>query len=396
MRSGIAPVLMANIVLALGCAQAAEELVQQREGHAVVPRSVEPTDELIGRLKMPEGFRISVFARGLGQPRMLAVGADGTVYVTRRSAGDVLAMQDRDGDGVADEVRTVVQLPNAHGIAIHDGRMYLATVNEVYVGPIKADGSVGPMQKMVEGLPPGGRHPNRTLGFDPQGMLYVTVGSTCNCCMEEQRESASILKVDPQTGRRELWAGGLRNTLGFGWHPATGECWGMDHGSDWLGDTFPQEELNRLEAGKHYGWPLLHERNIHDPQIRVPEGIDLENWKAKSTPMTIGYAAHAAPLQMAFYTGQMFPQEYVNDAFVAFHGSWNARPPAGYEVVRVRFDKQTGRPIEFVPFVTGWLMEGPAQFGRPCGMAVAKDGALMVGDDSHGVIYRISYSRRPE
>jgi glucose/arabinose dehydrogenase len=377
--------------LAISCARGGAELIPDEVGNDVQPKAVKPTDELIARLKAPPGFHINVFAKDLSEPRMMAAGADGAIYVTRRNPGDVVAMKDADGDGVAESVTSVAKLPSAHGIAIHEGKIYLANVQEVFVGDIKPDGSIGELKKLLDGLPKGGRHPNRTLGFGPDAMLYLTVGSTCNCCMEESRESASILRVEPQTGKREVWCDGLRNTLGFGWHPATKICWGMDHGSDWLGDEFPQEELNRLESGKNYGWPLLHERNVHSDKIRVPKDVSLEQWEARSTPMTIGYSAHAAPLQMVFYTGKSFPKEYQNDAFVAMHGSWNRKPPAGYEVVRIRFDP-SGEPKEIVPFVSGWLIEGPSHFGRPCGLAIAKDGSLIVGDDTLGVIYRISYT----
>jgi glucose/arabinose dehydrogenase len=370
---------------------AGEELIPETDGHHVEPAAREPTQSLIDQLKVAPGFKVSVFALGVGKPRMMAMGPGGIVYVTRREPGDVVALPDLDADGTAERVEPVVKdLPGAHGITIHDGKMYVATVRDVYVAELKPNGKVGEMKKLVEGLPEGGRHPNRTLAVGPDEKLYVTVGSSCNCCIEEDQESASILRVDLKTGKREVWCEGLRNTLGFGWHPKTKVCWGMDHGSDWLGDEFPPEELNKLEKGKHYGWPLLHGENVLDPKIQVPEGVDVEKWKAKSTPMTLGYLAHAAPMQMVFYSGKQFPKAYRNDAFVAMHGSWNSAKPVGYEVVRIKFD-ENGKPTAMEPFVSGWLLDGPAQFGRPCGLAVAQDGALLISDDAQGVIYRVSY-----
>ena len=393
-RRATLTVLATSLVLSLllvQCATAQEELIEEREGHRVQPRIVPATDERIGRLKAPAGFRVEVFARDLGEPRMLAVGDDGTVYVTRRKPGDVLALRDADGDGRAESVTPVVQnLPDAHGITLRDGKMYIATVRELYVADL-GSGAKGKPQKILGDIPPGGRHPNRTLGFGPDGLLYVSVGSTCNCCVEKHSESAAIFRVKPDGSGRELFASGLRNTIGFGWHPKTQQMWGMDHGSDWLGDDFPPEELNRLEAGKHYGWPFFNADNQLIELRDYPAGFDADGWRAKVTPYVIGYTAHTAPLQMAFYTGEQFPAEYRNDAFVAMRGSWNRKPPAGYEVVRIRFD-ESGKPQKIEPFVTGFLLDdGAAAFARLAGCAVAKDGSLLVGDDTNGVIYRIGY-----
>jgi Raf kinase inhibitor-like YbhB/YbcL family protein len=185
----------------------------------------------------------------------------------------------------------------------------------------------------------------------------------------------------------------LRNTIGFGWHPATGELWGVDHGIDWLGDNAQIEELNRIEQGKLYGWPYIYGMGEFNPQDDPPGGITLEQWRDMSESPVLGYTAHAAPMQMAFYAGSSFPAEYQGDAFVAMRGSWNRKPPSGYEVVRVRFDG--GKPKSIEPFITGFLVEdgkeGPGYLGRLAGVAVARDGALLVSDDSNGVIYRVTY-----
>lgn len=369
------------------------ELIDERRGPVLRPGGVEPTAERIAQLQMPPGFRINVFADGVGAPRMLAVGPDGTAYVTRRDPGDVVAMKDTDGDGVADQVRPVVSnLPDVHGIAIHDGRMYLATVNEVYVAPMDGQ-DVGQPQPIIDNLPPGGRHPNRTLAVGPDQKLYITVGSTCNACIEAHPWSASILRSDLDGSNVEIFADGLRNTLGIGWHPQTGEMWGMDNGSDWLGSEEPPEELNKLMAGHHYGWPFANGDNELIDLASYPEGFDPKQWLAGSTPSVLEYTAHTAPLQLAFYTDGTFPAGYHEDAFVAIHGSWNRRPPAGYEIVRVDFD-ESGAPREIVPFVTGFLYQQQGEwawFGRPAGIAVTPDGALLFSDDANGMIYRVSY-----
>jgi glucose/arabinose dehydrogenase len=370
-----------------------ELIEEEKEGTALKVPGVEPTADRIAQLKLPDGFRIAKFADGLGKPRMFAVGDDGTLYVTRREPGDVLALRDTAGDGKADQKDVVVKnLPGAHGIVLHGGKMYVATVRELYAGEMK-DGKVGEMKKLIGDLPEGGRHPNRTLAFDPDGMLYITVGSTCNNCVEPNPEAATILRAKPDGSDRKIFAKGLRNTLGFGWHPKTKEMWGMDHGSDWLGNDTPPEELNRLQEGKHYGWPFVYgDRKLIDYKDGPPEK-KLREFADKTEPMTLGYQAHSAPIQMTFYTGDQFPAEYKNDAFVCMRGSWNRKPPAGYEVVRIRFD-ETGKPQKFEPFLTGFLLKGPEQFARLAGIAQAKDGSLFIGDDTNGVIYRVTYDKK--
>lgn len=366
------------------------ELIEEREGHVLRPEIVPATEERMRQLKLPTAFRVNVFARGLGEPRMLAVGPDGTVYVTRRTQGDVLALRDKDGDGRAEQTETVVRdLANVHGIAIRDNRMYLATVNEVYVAEMK-DGRVGEPRRLLGGLPPGGRHPNRTISFGPDGALYLSIGSTCNACVESSPESAAMLRVDPASGERRVYAAGLRNTIGFGWHPSTGELWGMDHGTDWLGDEFPPEELNRIEAGRHYGWPFVYDKGKVIQIKDYPRWFNPKEYLAQTTSSIIGYTAHSAPIQLVFYDASQFPDSYRGDVFVAMHGSWNRRPASGYEVVRINFEG--GRPVGFEKFMTGFLVGGgAAAFGRPAGIAVARDGALLVGDDANGVIYRIAH-----
>jgi glucose/arabinose dehydrogenase len=369
-----------------------ELLRGMREGHNA-PVPVIPFEQRhMDRLKLPEGFRIGVWAKGLGRPRMMEIAPGGTLYVTRPDQDDVLALRDADGDGVAEQRRTAVRgLPDVHGITMHEGKLYLATIDAVYVAEVKEEG-VGEPRKIIDGLPPGGRHQNRTLGVGPDEMLYITVGSTCNCCVEKHRESATVVRAPLEGGRRELFSVGLRNTVGFNWHPRTGELWGMDHGTDWLGDTEPPEELNRLVEGGDYGWPFVFGDRQTIPLESHPAVGDLSEYARRTRPMALGYKAHAAPIQMVFYEGDQFPAAYRNDAFIAMHGSWNRKPPVGYEVVRVVFEE--GRPKEFRPFVTGWLMDpegDPKAFGRPAGMAVAKDGSLLIGDDKNGVIYRVWY-----
>lgn len=386
--AAILPALAAGL-WAPALAQRPRELLDdKRQGEAFSPRVVAPTPERQARLRVPDGFEVSVFAEGLGRPRMLAVGEDGTVFVTRRDPGDVLALRDEDGDGRAEPPRTILELPDVHGIALRGGALYLATEREVLVSPLRA-GSAEPPRRLLGDLPPAGNHPNRTLGFGPDGQLYLTVGSTCNCCLEQDARSATIMRLDPADGAARIWARGLRNTIGFAWHPRTGELWGLDHGSDWLGDEVPPEELNLIREGADYGWPFVWGDRRTIPLESHPAVGDLQQYAAGTTPPVLGYQAHAAPIQMVFYTAAQFPAEYQGDAFAAMHGSWNRGTPAGYEVVRIRFD-ESGRPEAIEPFLTGFLDEQRrTTCGRPAGIAVAADGSLLVGDDANGVLYRI-------
>ena len=360
--------------------------------HVTKPDKVEPTAERIAQMKAPDGFKVTAFATGLKNARILAVAPNGTIYVSRRDQGDVLMLKDADGDGKADgEPIAVVHRPGAHGLAIHDNKLYLITVKEVFVAGIRPDGQLEPFQMIIGDLPDSGQHPNRTVAFGPDGMLYISVGSTCNACNESNQENATILRASPDGKSRTIFASGLRNTIGFGWHPATGELWGMDHGIDFLGDEVQPEELNKIELGKQYGWPHVWGDGGINPQSTPVGGITKEQWKANSIPMTLGYAAHAAPMQMVFNTGGSFPEDYKGDAFVAMRGSWNREAPSGYEIVRIHFDH--GQPKSIEPFVTGFLSDGgKTHIARPVGLAMAKDGSMLMSDDANGVIYRIAYT----
>jgi glucose/arabinose dehydrogenase len=366
-----------------------ELLDDQRAGGAQSPKVVPTTDACLAGLSLPAGFHVQRFAANLAQPRMIAVADDGTVFVTLRGTGEVVGLRDEDGDGVADRRWLAVKLLGVHGIALRGTRMYLATEREVYEAEIPTRGRISATRRRLADLPPAGRHPNRTLAAGPDGRLYLTVGSTCNCCVEDDPESATILQVDLATWDRRVYARGLRNTLGIDWHPVTGEMWGVDNGSDWLGDDIPPEELNRLEDGRDYGWPFVWGDRRTIPLASHPAVGTLATYAATTTPPVLDLPPHTAPLQLVFYDAQQFPVRYRNDAFVTLHGSWNRRPPQGYEVVRIHFDDR-GRPERVEPFLTGFLAADASETcGRPCGLAIARDGSLLVGDDRNGVILRV-------
>jgi Raf kinase inhibitor-like YbhB/YbcL family protein len=363
--------------------------------HVFKPAQVAPTPRRISQLRTPPGFKVRPFATGLKNSRVLAVAADGSVYVSRREQGDVLLLRDTNGDGRADGApKIVANRPGAHGIAVHDGKLYLITVKEIFVSEINADGTLAGLQSIVGDLPDAGQHPNRTIAFGPDGMLYISVGSTCNACNESNPENATLLRASADGKQRTIYASGLRNMIGFDWNPTTGELWGLDNGIDFLGDELQPEELNKIEQGKQYGWPHVWGIDGINPQSTPVGDITKEQWKALSQPMVLGYAAHAAPMQMVFYRGgygsHSFPAGYVGDAFATMRGSWNRKPASGYEIVRIHFEG--GQPQSIEPFVTGFLSErGRTHIARPMGLAIWNDGSLLMADDANGSIYRISY-----
>ena len=382
---------------------------------------------VLQQLRVPSGFSVSVFATGLVDPRMIEVGPDGTVYVTRWHSDDVLALRDTNSDGRADTMRTVAtDLDGVHGLDLHDGNLYLASPSDHLDPASPSDGSSGeenrqcnppcPSEKtvqqqprvIVDDLPDGGQHENRVLQFGPDGLLYVSVGSSCNDCAEaNQLERATIMRFTADGHEREIVANGLRNTIGFDWHPVTNELWGMDNGSDFHGDNVPPEELNRILPGANYGWPICYGERVVDPLTTdsprlmalrpgqsepILRPITRQEYCAQTEPSVLTYQAHTAPLWMQFYEGTQFPAEYRNDAFVVFRGSWNRAEPVGYKVVRLRF--ASGTPMAFEDFLTGFLhADRTAFFARPAGLAIAQDGSLLVSDDTNGVIYRVSYQR---
>lgn len=366
------------------------------------PGPVKFRDELLSQLRVPPGFRIAVFARDLQNVRWLLPMPNGDVYASRREQGDVLLLRDLNRDGAVDEARVVAQnLKFAHGLARRGNTLYIATDRKVLVADVNADGGLSTPRVVIDDLPDGGQHPNRTLGFGPDGLLYISVGSTCNDCRESNPESATLLQAQPDGSARSVFARGLRNTIGFGWHPVGGQLYGFDHGADYHGDEIPPEELNHIQANKHYGWPFCQAQRQPLPQVfNEPPGTTKADFCPTTEGAVLTYTAHAAPIGFAFYTGSQFPGAYRNDAFVAFRGSWNRAQPSGYRVARVRFDA-AGRPTAVEDFATGWLMGSPTgqagtararQFGRLAGVAVAADGSLLVAEDQNGVIYRITHT----
>jgi glucose/arabinose dehydrogenase len=337
-------------------------------------------------ITLPKGFRLSVYASGLEGVRMMALSPQGDLTVTQPRAGKVLILPDRNRDGKPDRIGVFAKdLNRPHGLAWREGDLYIAETGAVVkLQDRDGDGVAETKQTLTRDLPEGGMHWTRTLGFGPDGHMFVSVGSTCNVCIEEDRRRATILRFKADGSDMTIYARGLRNAVGFAWHPQTGQLWATDNGRDRLGNDVPPDELNLVKFGSHYGWPYCYGDRRTDP------GYDEADFCARTEPMALGFQAHSAALGIAFYTGKQFPADYQGDAFVAFHGSWNRNPPTGYKVVRVRFEN--GKPTRTEDFATGWL-RGRADWGRPVDVLVAPDGALFVTDDSGGRIYRITYRK---
>jgi len=367
--SGLLPRLLIAVVAAASCTAAEAQQLP------------------LGDIRLPPGFEIEIYASGVENARQMALGDAGTLFVGSRAAGAVYAVVDEDGDNRADRVRRMAQgLYMPSGVAFRDGALYVAEVNRV----LRYDGIEGRLddpprpEVVVDGLPSDRHHGWKYLGFGPDGKLYLPVGAPCNICRVEP-PYGTILRFDLETGEREIVARGVRNSVGFDWHPETGNLWFTDNGRDHLGDERPPDELNRVtETGAHFGYPFCHGDDIPDPRFGD------ERRCAEFTPPAQELGPHVASIGMTFYTGAAFPDDYRNQILIAEHGSWNRSSKIGYRVTLVRLGTDN-MPVAYDVFASGWL-QGEHDWGRPADVEVMPDGAILVADDSAGVIYRIVYT----
>jgi glucose/arabinose dehydrogenase len=339
----------------------------------------------LDRIEMPPGFKISLFARVPGA-RSMALSPGGTLFVGTRDSGKVYAVVDRDKDQVADEVITIAEnlrMPN--GVAFRAGALYVAEVSRILrFDDIEADPKHPPEPVVVSSsFPNDDHHGWKYIAFGPDGRLYVPVGAPCNVCESEAPIYASITRMAPDGGEPEIFARGVRNTVGFDWHPETRVLWFTDNGRDWMGDDSPPDELNRApEKGLHFGFPYCHAGRIPDPDYAGRRSCK------EYQPPAIDLGPHVAALGLTFYTGRMFPESYRHQIFIAEHGSWNRTVPIGYRITLVRLEEN--RAVEYSVFAQGWLQKNSA-WGRPVDVLVMPDGALLISDDRAGAIYRIRY-----
>jgi glucose/arabinose dehydrogenase len=352
---------------------------------------------------LPPGFAIGVYASGLQGPRMMTLGPDGQLYVAERGAGRIMRLPDRDGDLVLDGLEVAAEgLEAPSSLAFYrDGSLYIGETTQVLrLSDPDGDGFFQQQEVIVPDLPSGG-HNTRTVLFSPDWQyLFVSVGSSCNVCIEEDDRRATILRFNPDGSGGEVYAWGLRNAVGLAFRPGTDELWATNNGRDLLGDDLPPETVYRIDSYEDHGWPYCHSGRIIDPDYGRPDSCD------DVVDPAVEMQAHSAPLGLTFYTGELspsvtyediiryqglpFPSEYQGDLFVAFHGSWNRSEPTGYKIVRIPFDDH-GTPGPVQDFATGWLLENDERWGRPVDVLTSPFGGLFVSDDSGGMIYLILY-----
>ena len=343
----------------------------------------------LSRLRLPEGFSIRILSAEAPDARQMALSADGTLFVGTRRQGDVYAIPNA-LTAQPPKVLTLasgLKLPN--GVALDGADLFVAEVNRVLrfrniQAWVDAGGQSQALYEVVtDQLPDKTHHGWKYIKFGPDGQLYVPVGAPCNICLSEDPRFAALLRMDAKTGSTTIYASGIRNTVGFAWHPATEELWFSDNGRDRMGDDVPPEEINvASRPGQHFGYPFLHGSGILDPSF----GDDAPN--LDFTPPRLEIQAHAAALGLDFHTHDQFPPPYRGALFIAEHGSWNRSAKVGYRVSVVTFED--GEP-RYAPFITGWL-EGERQWGRPVDVLAAPDGSLLVSDDQQGAIYQVTWN----
>ena len=353
-----------------------------------VPAAAEEDDRL-ATIHLPEGFVIEAFAE-VPNARQMAWGEKGTLFVGTRRDGRVFAVTDEDGDGRGERVREVASgLRMPSGVAFRDGVLYVAAVSTILrFDDIEARLDDPPAPAVVtDRLPTEGHHGWKVLEFGPDGLLYLPVGAPCDVCRTEGVHG-TILRMHPDGSGIEIYARGLRNSVGLAWHPVTGELWFTDNGSDHLGPELPPDELNRAPGpGLHYGFPFCHAGTLPDPVF----GSD--GRCADTEPPSKALAAHVAPLGLAIHSGTNMPHAYRGAVFIAEHGPGNRSGTIGYRVSVVRLADDHRTALDYAAFAQGWYGNGRG-WGRPADIVEARDGSLMVSDDRAGRIYRIRYVGR--
>ncbi len=340
------------------------------------------------KLNVPQGYHIEILVSGVDNARQMVMG-NNTLFIGTRSEGAVYAVHDPLGQPRVQVIAKDLSMPS--GIAMQNGDLYVGAVDKILRFPdierqLQGGGLPAAPDVVFSGLPDDKHHGWKNIGFGPDGLLYIPIGAPCNIC-EPGAPYASIQALDISTGKLTPVAEGVRNSVGFDWHPVTGHLWFTDNGRDWLGDEFPPEEVNVVRKfGQHFGYPYLHGRDIQDPEFYSRKPVDLE-----ITPPYLAMTAHAAPLGIKFYTGNQFPfQKGRQVVFVAQHGSWNRSEKSGYRVMEIVLD-DSGRVVDFRPFVSGWLDAEGNVSGRPVAFLQLDDGSLLISDDLAGVVYRLTY-----
>ena len=339
----------------------------------------------LSKIMLPEGFKIDIFAENVKNARTMVRTPGGTIFVGTRGEGKVYALRDNDGDFKVDKKYLIdkgLEMPN--GVTFRDGALYVAEYNRILrYDKIEENLDNPPEPEVINDQYPSKKHHGwKYIEFGPDGKLYVPVGAPCNICDSEDEIFNTITRIDSDGSNLEIVHKGIRNTVGFTWHPETKELWFTDNGRDWMGDDLPACELNHApQDGMHFGYPYCHQGDTPDDKLAGNHTCD------EFTPPAVKMGAHTAPLGLIFYTGSQFPSTYKNRLLIAEHGSWNRSEPVGYQLSMVDVDK--GQKTKSI-FASGWLQDGEA-WGRPVDLEPLPDGSVLVSDDFADVIYRISY-----
>ncbi len=339
------------------------------------------------QLNVPEGIAISLFTTDTPGARHMAFDDHGTLFLSQTRPGKVVALPDKNSTGQADKTITILEnREGPHGLAFvkTEAGYFLYVAEEHQVIRLRRTAlpfQYGPPEVIVSGIPTGG-HFTRTIKIK-DGWLYLSVGSSCNVCVEDHPLRAAVTRYRLDGSGQETFAEGLRNSVGIEFSPYTGELWGVNNGRDMLGDDLPREELNIIRKGKHYGWPYCHENGVADPTFGYLRKCSTTEPPART------FTAHMAPLGLEFYRTGTLPARWNNSLFIAFHGSWNRSVPAGYKVVRVQLDDR-GNILGDEDFITGWLKTDGSKQGRPVDVIRTPGGDLLISDDYRGVVYRVT------
>jgi glucose/arabinose dehydrogenase len=335
-------------------------------------------------LQTPADLQMTLYATGLPNARFMALGPRGDVFAGSWGAGTVSAVLNRAGAKQASQVVTLLSgLDVPHSVAYRGGYLYVTQEDRLSRWRYDAASvSLSGGQRVVSGIPAGGRHVTRTVTFGPDGSIYISVGSSCNECVDAA-DRAVIMRYGSDGNGGQVYARGLRNAVGLAWQPRTGRLWAVDNGEDSLGDNEPPDELDLIRQGGDYGWPYCYGNGQRDLSVSAPAG-----YCAHTINPVVGLQAHSAPLGLTFYTGTLLPARYRSGVFIAYHGSTYRSQPTGYKVVYIPISgTHAGAPQDVI---TGWLTAGGSVWGRPVGLLVAADGSLLISDDDAGVIYRLA------
>ncbi len=351
-------------------------------------------DSFVDKLNIPDGFEISIFADNLNSPRQLAETEKGYVVAGSKKGDKLFALHDIDSDGYAEErILLAENLQNPTGVTFHNGDLYFAEIDTIWVirdidNWLSSNPSTLPTKSIyMNNLPSETWHGFKYIDFGPDDNLYIPVGVPCNICLEPQTNDKRFAAIHKYVdGKLITVADGVRNSVGFDWHPLTGKLYFSDNGRDWLGDDSPSCELNVVNTeGSFYGYPFKHASDVIDPEF----GHLLKSFDRDLVDPIAELGPHVAPLGIAFYDKENFPAKYKNSVFVALHGSWNRTKKSGYTLVFVKLDDD-GNYLYQEDFISGWLSNESA-WGRPVSPYIMKDGSMLLSDDKYNVIYRVTY-----